>query len=88
MTMTDETIRFGENEQNEIAVMAMLSKVYAALEEKGYNPIDQIIGYLLTEDPAYIPRHNNARQLIRQVDRDIIMEVVLRDYLKHNGIEN
>ena len=75
-------------EKNQEQVVAnMMKHVYTSLEEKGYNPINQIIGYLLTEDPAYIPRYNNARQIIRHIDRDVIMEVLLEDYLKHNGIE-
>ena len=87
MTTKDETIRFGEENQKQLVVANVLSDVYQALLDKGYNPIDQIIGYLLTEDPAYIPRHNDARQKIRHIDRDVIMEVVLSDYLKHNGID-
>lgn len=56
--------------------------VFAALEEKGYNPINQIVGYLLSGDPAYIPRHNNARNLIRKIERDELIEELVKSYLK------
>ena len=58
-----------------------------SLEEKGYNPIYQIVGYLLSGDPAYIPRHNDARNLIRKHERDEIIEVLVRSYLKDNHIQ-
>jgi len=55
--------------------------VYQALEEKGYNPINQIVGYLLSGDPAYIPRHNDARSLIRKLERDELIEELVKSYL-------
>ena len=58
--------------------------MYEALQEKGYNPINQIVGYLLSGDPAYIPRHSNARNLIRKLERDEIIEVLMKSYLKEN----
>lgn len=85
--MREETINFSDNAKKQIAVSHMLTDVFQTLKDKGYDPINQIIGYLLTEDPAYIPRQNGARQKIRQIDRDVIMEVVLKDYLKQNGID-
>nr|WP_211089264.1 IreB family regulatory phosphoprotein [Lactobacillus sp. HBUAS51381] len=62
-----------------------LVTVYQALEEKGYNPINQIVGYLLSGDPAYIPRINDARNLIRKHERDEIIEELVRVYLNQNG---
>lgn len=62
-------------------VRETLETVYAALEEKGYNPINQIVGYLLSGDPAYIPRLNDARNLIRRHERDEIIEELVRSYL-------
>lgn len=66
-----------------------LKTVYDALEEKGYNPIDQIVGYLLSGDPAYIPRLNDARNLIRKHERDEIIEELVRNYLSkdHNDLD-
>jgi uncharacterized protein (UPF0297 family) len=59
----------------------VLFSVYAALNEKGYNPINQIVGYILSEDPTYITNHKNARSLIRKVERDEILNVLLKSYL-------
>ena len=56
-------------------------KVYDALKEKGYNPISQLVGYLLSEDPTYITTHNNARSLIRRIDRDELLKAMVRSYL-------
>ena len=67
-------------------VSETLAIVYRALEEKGYNPINQIVGYLLSGDPAYIPRYRDARNLIRRHERDEIMEVLIRYYLGNHGI--
>ena len=74
---------FGQNSQENIK--QTLKTVYEALEEKGYNPINQIVGYLLSGVPAYIPRLNDARNLIRQHERDEIIEELVRSYLKNNG---
>lgn len=62
----------------------VLLAVYDALQEKGYNPINQIVGYLLSGDPAYIPRHNNARSIIRKRERDELIEELVRFYLKQH----
>ena len=59
----------------------ILRAVYEALTEKGYNPINQIVGYLLTEDPTYITNYNNARSMICKIDRDELMQVLVREYL-------
>ena len=60
----------------------ILQTVYDALDQKGYNPIDQLVGYILSGDPSYITGHNNARNLIRRVERDDLVEELLRVYLK------
>ena len=59
----------------------ILRSVYEALTEKGYNPVNQIVGYLLTEDPTYITNYNNARSMICKIDRDELMQVLVREYL-------
>ena len=64
----------------------ILQSVYDSLKEKGYNPINQIVGYLLSGDPAYIPRYRDARNLIRRHERDEIMEVIVKDYLSNHGV--
>ena len=61
--------------------MQQLVQVYDALKEKGYNPISQIVGYILSEDPTYITTHNNARSLIRKIDRDELLKAMVRTYL-------
>ena len=60
----------------------VLETVYAALEERGYNGIDQMVGYILSGDPSYITSHNNARTMISRIDRDDLVEEILRDYLR------
>ena len=68
-------------ESQEASVQEVLLTVYDALQEKGYNPINQIVGYLLSGDPAYIPRHDNARSLIRKRERDELIEELVRFYV-------
>ena len=63
-------------------IKEILSSVYNALLVKGYNPINQLVGYILSEDPTYITNHKNARSLIRKIDRDELMEELIRNYLK------
>ncbi|MEG0255229.1 IreB family regulatory phosphoprotein [Vagococcus sp.] len=86
MSFTDETMRFDFSDDSKKEVSETLAIVYLALQEKGYNPINQIVGYLLSGDPAYIPRYKDARNLIRRHERDEIMEELVKDYLSHNGI--
>ena len=62
---------------------SILIEVYNALNEKGYNPINQIVGYLLSEDPTYITTHNNARTLIRKIDRDELLRALVKSYLNN-----
>lgn len=77
----DYTRRFSVNLNKDEEIKAILSSVYNSLREKGYNPINQIVGYILSEDPTYITNHNNARTLIRQLDRDELLQVLLKSYL-------
>ncbi|MCD8150666.1 MAG: IreB family regulatory phosphoprotein [Clostridiales bacterium] len=65
----------------------VLEIVYKAMLEKGYNPINQIVGYIMSGDPTYITSHNNARSLIMKVERDELVEEVLKDYVKKHGWE-
>ena len=82
--MIDETIRFKLQGGSPEEMKEVMKQVYAALKEKGYNPINQIVGYILSEDPTYITTHNNARSLIRKVDRDELLQQLVRDYLKED----
>lgn len=82
MATHDHTVRFDVGDNNEQNVSDTLKVVYQALEEKGYNPINQIVGYLLSGDPAYIPRHNDARNLIKRHERDEILEELVTNYLE------
>ena len=75
------TITFSLDEVREADMKRILLVVYDALKEKGYNPISQIVGYLLSEDPTYITTHNNARSLIRRIDRDELLKALVRSYL-------
>ena len=78
----DKTITFSLERDREGDIRRILTTVYDALKEKGYNPINQIVGYILSEDPTYITTHNNARSLIRRVDRDELLEVLVKSYLR------
>jgi len=77
----DFTRKFRLSDERDLEIKAILTTVYQALQEKGYNPINQIVGYILSEDPTYITNHNNARTLIRKVDRDELLQVLVRKYL-------
>lgn len=79
--MDDFTRKFSIAMEKDAEIRHILSTVYQALEEKGYNPINQIVGYILSEDPTYITNHNNARTLIRKIDRDELLQVLVRKYL-------
>ena len=87
MGFTEETVRFRLDDTNKQEINKTLTNVYRALDEKGYNPINQIVGYVLSGDPAYIPRYNDARNQIRRYERDEIVEELVRFYLKENGIK-
>lgn len=79
--MTDKTIKFSIKDENEAEMKKTLQVVYEALNEKGYNSISQIVGYLLSEDPTYITTHNNARSLVRKLDRDELLQAMVKTYL-------
>jgi len=85
VTSMDETMKFNlKADEIDISPKEVLLTVYGALQEKGYNPINQIVGYLLSGDPAYIPRHNNARSMIRKKERDELIEELVRFYLSQH----
>ena len=77
----DFTRKFNLNEDRDEEIKSILTAVYNALQEKGYNPINQIVGYILSEDPTYITNYNNARSLIRKLDRDELLQELVKKYL-------
>ena len=79
--MLDGTRKFNLVDESDKEMKRTLITVYDALKEKGYNPINQIVGYILSEDPTYITNHNNARSLIRKIDRDELMQELVQRYL-------
>ena len=82
--INDKTMRFKVIKEELSETAYVLQKVFRALEEKGYNPINQIVGYLLSGDPAYITSYKDARTMIRTIDRDEIIEDLLNQYLDTN----
>ncbi len=78
----DYTRKFTINQDRGDEIRQILTTVYNALQEKGYNPINQIVGYILSEDPTYITNFNNARALIRRLDRDELLQELVRQYLR------
>ena len=85
--MNDSTIQFSIKEEPENEMRQILRLVHQALDEKGYNPISQMVGYILSEDPTYITTHNNARSLVRRIDRDELLQALVREYLKEEKEE-
>ncbi|KSU83820.1 IreB family regulatory phosphoprotein [Fictibacillus enclensis] len=82
MSSMDKTMKFNFHDDSmDPNVQKVLFSVYEALQEKGYNPINQIVGYLLSGDPAYIPRHKDARTMIRKIERDELIEELVKSYL-------
>ena len=79
--MEDYTRKFNAAKEKDEEIHHILTSVYTALEEKGYNPINQLVGYILSEDPTYITNHRQARTLIRKLERDELLQVLLRSYL-------
>ncbi len=79
--MDHNTIKFRVPEDPDQEMRSILAEVYRSLSEKGYNPINQIVGYLLSEDPTYITNYNNARSLICKLDRDELLQELVRHYL-------
>lgn len=89
MGSMDNTMKFNfQDDSVDVDVQEVLFSVYEALEEKGYNPINQIVGYLLSGDPAYIPRHKDARTIIRKLERDELIEELVKSYLAKRPKEN
>jgi uncharacterized protein (UPF0297 family) len=78
----DHTRKFPLAEDGSTEMKSILTSVYVALQEKGYNPINQIVGYILSEDPTYVTNHNNARGMIRKLDRDELLQELVRYYLR------
>ena len=81
MMTEQDTQKFTVPSDDRESMRRILRDVYEALTEKGYNPVNQIVGYLLTEDPTYITNYNNARSMICKIDRDELMQVLVREYL-------
>ena len=77
----DKTMSFSVERDKSIKTKEVLKQVYGALQKKGYNPINQIVGYILSGDPTYITSYNDARNLIRQLDRDELLEILVRSYI-------
>ncbi len=76
-----ETVRYEKLKDLEPSKREVIKSVYNSLEEKGYDPYDQVIGYLLSGDPTYITSHNNARSIIREIDREELLKEMLENYL-------
>ena len=85
MQNMNNTQYFKVEKEPEISVKEVLRIVYEALLEKGYNPVNQVVGYIMSGDPTYITRHNNARTLIMKVERDELVEEVLKEYIANNS---
>ena len=81
----DKTMYFNLEKEENIKSREILKEVYEALVEKGYNPINQIVGYILSGDPTYITSHNDARNKIRTIERDELLEKMVKNYI---GLEN
>lgn len=79
---TDETVSFKVEREENARTKEILKEVYEALKEKGYNPINQIVGYILSGDPTYITSHKGARNLIRQIERDELLEKMVKEYIE------
>ena len=77
----DATAIFSIHDKKDYEIHEIVQQVYDALKEKGYNPVNQLVGYILSEDPTYITTYKNARALIRKVDRDDLLQAMLRNYL-------
>ena len=79
--MGDATAIFSIHDQKDIEIHEVVQQVYDALKEKGYNPVNQLVGYILSEDPTYITTYQGARANIRRIDRDDLLQVLLKNYL-------
>lgn len=79
--VSDKTMKYNTLEANKVSNKEILKEVYAALVEKGYNPINQIVGYILSGDPTYITNHKNARALISKIEKDELLQQMIKTYL-------
>lgn len=84
MQEINNTQYFKVQKEQEVEARDIIAVVYKALTEKGYNPVNQIVGYVMSGDPTYITSHNGARSLIMKVERDEILEELLEDYIRNN----
>ena len=82
MAVSESTAVFSIRDEKDAEIKKVVLQVYGALEEKGYNPINQLVGYILSEDPTYITTYKNARALIRRIDRDDLLQALVRDYVR------
>ena len=85
MTDLGNTQFFQVNLENEISVKHVLDVVYHAMAEKGYNPVNQIVGYIMSGDPTYITSHNGARSMIMKAERDELVEELLKEYIRNES---
>ena len=85
MADLSNTQYFKVQKDNPVGVKEVLKQVYSALSEKGYNPVNQIVGYVMSGDPTYITSHNNARSLIMKVERDELVEEMLKEYIENES---
>ena len=77
----DKTMSFKVEKEDDMRAKVILKQVYDALVEKGYNPVSQLVGYILSGDPTYITSHNDARNIIRQIERDELLEKMVKNYI-------
>lgn len=83
MAISESTAVFSIRDDKDQEIKQVMQLVYSALEEKGYNPVNQLVGYILSEDPTYITTYKNARSLIRRIDRDDLLQALVRDYVRN-----
>lgn len=83
MAISEPTAVFSIRRRIKTEIKQVMQLVYGALEEKGYNPVNQLVGYILSEDPTYITTYKNARSLIRRIDRDDLLQALVRDYVRN-----
>ena len=83
MPISEPTAVFSIRDDRDMEIKQAVLQVYRALEEKGYNPINQLVGYILSEDPTYITTYKNARAIIRRIDHDDLLQALVRDFVKH-----
>lgn len=83
----DHTMKYDSLQEQELSMSEVIRIVYHALKERGYEPENQIVGYILSGDPTYITSHNDARKLVRQVERDDLLAAILKSYIEHENIK-